>query len=71
MNVRDTSSHGDTLIQLNMVSQCQTIKMLWAGHETCQKLYKFDLEVKVQGRIWILNVRDTSSHGDTSMCQIW
>ena len=30
-----------------------------------------DLEVKVQGRIWIMNVRDTSSHGDTPMFQIW
>ena len=38
--------------------------------KTCQKPYKFDLEVKVQGRIWIMNVRDTSSHGDTTMCQI-
>ena len=39
--------------------------------KTCQKPYKFDLEVKVQGRIWIMNVRDTSSHGDTPMCKIW
>ena len=35
----------------------------------CQKPYKFDLEVKVQGRIWIMNVRDTSYHGDTLTCQ--
>ena len=33
------------------------------------KPYKFDLKVKVQGRIWIMNVRDTSSRGD--ICQIW
>ena len=33
MNVRDTSSHGDTP---NLVSQCQTIKKLWAGHESAQ-----------------------------------
>ena len=39
--------------------------------KTCQKPYKIDVEVKVQGRIWIMNVRDTSSHGDTYMCQIW
>ena len=31
--------------------------------KTCQKPYKFDLEVKVQVRIWIMNVRDTSSNG--------
>ena len=36
-----------------------------------QKPYKFDLKVKVQGSIWIMNLRDTSSHGDTPMCQIW
>ena len=39
--------------------------------KTCQKPYKFDLEVKVLGCIWIMNVRDTLSHGDTPMCQIW
>ena len=39
--------------------------------KSCQKPYKFDLAVKVRGRIWIMNVRDTSSNGDTPMCQIW
>ena len=39
--------------------------------KTCQNPYKFDLKVKVQGRIWVMNIRDTSSYGDTSMCQIW
>ena len=39
--------------------------------KTGQKLYKFDLEVKVQGRIWIMNVHDTSSYGDAPMYQIW
>ena len=37
--------------------------------KTCQKPYKF--KVKVQGRIWIMNVRDISSYGDTPMWQIW
>ena len=43
------------------------------GQDTkkCQKLYKFDLEVKVQGRMWIMNVCNTSSHCDSPMCQIW
>ena len=31
----------------------------------CAKYDKFDLEVKVQGRIWIVNARDTSSYGGT------
>ena len=39
--------------------------------KTCQKPYKFEFKVKVQGHIWIMNVLDTSSHGYTSMCQIW
>ena len=39
--------------------------------KTCQETYNFDLTVKVQGRIWIMNVHDTSSHGDTPMWQIW
>ena len=30
-----------------------------------------DLEVKGQRRIKIMIVRDTSSRGDTPMCQIW
>ena len=35
------------------------------------KAYKFDLEVKGQHRIGIMNVCDTLSYGDTPMCQIW
>ena len=34
------------------------------------KSYKLT-EVKGQGRIRIMNVRNTSSHGDRPMCQIW
>ena len=52
-----------------MVSQCQIKKR--PDTKTCQKLYKFDFEVKVQGCIWNMNVGDTSSHGDTPMCKIW
>ena len=37
----------------------------------CHKPYKFDLEVKGQGRIRVKNVLDTSSHGDRPMCQMW
>ena len=36
MNVRDTSSHGDNTHVPTLVSQCQTIKKLWAGHESAQ-----------------------------------
>ena len=44
---------------------------LWVGHEKMSKPYKFDLEVKGQRRIGIVNVCDTSSHSDTPMSQIW
>ena len=54
-----------------MVRQCQTKKSYGPETKTRQKHYKFDPEVKVQGLIWIINVRDTSSHGYTPMCQIW
>ena len=37
--------------------------------KTCQKPYKFNLKVRVF--IWIMDVRDTLSKGDTPMCQIW
>ena len=39
--------------------------------KTRKKPFKFDLEVKGQRRICIINVRDTSSHGDRPICQIW
>ena len=35
------------------------------------KAYNIDIKVKVQGRMWIMNARDTSSYGDTPMWQIW
>lgn len=39
--------------------------------KTSQKSHKFDIEVIVQCRIGIMNVREPSSHGDTPMCRIW
>ena len=41
------------------------------GYEHTTKTYKFYLEVKGQRCIMIMNVRNTSSHGDKPMCQIW
>ena len=46
-------------------------KSLVLNTKQCHKPYKFDLEVKVQGCIRIINVLDTSSHGDRPICQIW
>ena len=36
-----------------------------AQTQSCQKTFKFDLRSNVK----VMNVHDTSSHGDTSMCQ--
>ena len=36
----------------------------------CNKPYKFELEVKGQRHIGIMNVRNVLSYGDTPMCQI-
>ena len=36
-----------------------------------KKPYKFDLDVKGQHCSGIMNVRDTSFHGDRLMIQIW
>ena len=65
MHVHDASYHGDSLT-------CQTKYDLVKGQKQknwglstkpCHKPYEFDLEVKVQGRIGIMNVLDTSSSG--------
>ena len=54
----------------NKVWLCQKTKKLRPEHKACHKPYKFDPEVKVQGCIRIMDVLDTSSHGDRPMCQI-
>ena len=60
----DVSSYGDTLM-------CQIWNDYVKGQKSCdpnmktvQKPYKFDLKVKGQHRIDIMNVRDTASYGD-------
>ena len=51
----------------NIICQCHGKQQLWVGHEP----YKFDLEVKCQRRIRIMNVRHSSFHSDTTMSKIW
>ena len=71
MNVGDTSYRGDTL-------KCQTKygkdkkAEAWKQSHVINpiNLTLIDLEVKCQRRIRIMNVLDTSSHGDRPMCQI-
>ena len=64
-----------TMVIHSRAKQSMTIfkgqKKLSPEHRQCHKPYKFDLEVKVQGCIRIMNVLDTSCHGDIPICQIW
>ena len=61
-----------------MVLTCQTKYDYVKGEKSwglntkpCHKPYKLNLQVKGQCRIRIMNVLNTSSHGDRPMCQIW
>ena len=60
MDVRDTSSHMQYMVWL-----CIRTKKPGPNTKPRHRPYKFDLEVKGQRQ------RDTSSHGDTSISQIW
>ena len=70
-NVCDTSSNEDTPMCQIWQANVNPKESYGPDTKTCQKPYKFYLKVKVQGRIRIMNVLVTSSHGDTPMCQIW
>ena len=60
--------HGDNPGYVpNMVNQYQIKNSYGPDIKTSRKPYKFDLEFKVRGRILIMNVRDTSSCGNTPM----
>ena len=70
MNVCYTSSHVDRPMCQIWYANFKANR-LWVGHEDTTKISKFDLEIKGQCRIGIMNVRNTSSHGDRRMRQIW
>ena len=69
--VCDTSYHGDTLTCITKYVDVKGQKRRGLNTKSCHKPFKFDLEVKGQGHIRIMNVLDTFSHGDRPMCQIW
>ena len=71
MNIRDTSYHGDTLTCQTKYDYVKGEKNWGLKTKPCHKPYKFNLQVKGQCRIRIMNVLNTSSHGDRPMCQIW
>ena len=66
-----TLSHGDTFMCHIWYDYVKGQKAVTQTLSLCQKHYKFDLEVKSQRCIEIMNVCDTLSHGDTPICQIW
>ena len=70
INVRDTLYHGDTLTCQTKYDYVKGQKSLVLNTKQCHKPYKFNLEVKVQGCFRIMNVLDTSSHGDRPIGQI-
>ena len=71
MTVCDTSYHGDTPTCITKYDYAKGQKRWGLNTKSCHKPYKFDLEVKGQGHIRIMNVLDTSSLGYRPMCQIW
>ena len=58
--INPCAKYGKQMSKLNIVR---------AGHKNIN--YKFYTELKVQGPIWIMNVRNTSPHSDISINQIW
>ena len=64
------------LIVIHPCAKYGNVKM-WQQTEVMGRTWRHDksllndFEVKDQCRIGIMNVCDTSFHGDTSMCQIW
>ena len=63
-NVRNISSDGDRPLWQILYANVKANRSYGTDTKSCQKPYKFDLDVKRQCRIGIMNVRDTSSHGD-------
>ena len=72
MNVHDTlyTGHIHSYAKQSM-TMSKDKKSCGLNMKPCHKPYKFDLDVKGQGHIRIMNVLDTSSQGDRPMCQIW
>ena len=70
MNVHDTSYHCETLTCKTEYDYVKGQKSWGRNTKPCHKPYKFDLEVKRQCLIRIMNLRDISSQGDRPICQI-
>ena len=69
MIVRNTSSY--VIHACAKYGKPMTIQQkVMGGKQNMSKPFKYDLKINVQGCIRIMNVCDTSSHGETPMCQI-
>ena len=68
MNVQNTLYHGDTLTCKTYYDYVNGQKSYGPNTKPCNKPDEFDLEVKDQRHIRIMNERDTSSRSDKPMC---
>ena len=74
MNVHNMLSHDDTCTPM-----CKTWYMYayvkeqdnLAQKQILGENINFDIKVKSQGHIEVMNACDTLSHSDTLICQIW
>ena len=66
-NEGDTSSHDKRPMCQIWLTNVKSKKKYWPDTNTCQNPHKFDLEGIGVRLIGIMNVRDTSSHGDRPM----
>ena len=64
MNLCVTFSHGDRPMCQIWLANVKSKNSYGPDTKTCQKPCKFDLEVKVQDHIWVMNVR---AHGLMAM----
>ena len=71
INVCDTLYHGDKLTCYIKNDFVKGQKSCGPNTKPCHKPYKYDLEVKGQHCIGIMNVSNISSHDESPLCQIW
>ena len=70
-NVRNTLYHGETLTCQTYYDYVKGQKSCGTNTKPCHTPYKLNLEVKDTRSIRIMNERNTCTHSDRHMCQIW
>ena len=71
MNVRDISYLGDTLTSKHSITMSKDKKAMVRTQSHVINPINLILRSKVHENVVIMNVRDTTSHGDRLKCQIW